>query len=214
MASILVIGASQGIGRKTVEALLADRHRVRAFARSASKLDLADANLEKRDGDALNAGDVARALDGVDAVVQALGVAFSLDMVVHVTTLFSRSTRILVDSMRQQGCRRLVAVTGIGAGDSRGRLGFLYDGVMFPLILKRVYDDKDIEEQIVKASGLDWTIARPGILTDGPATGHYRALVDPKDWRAAPISRADVARFIADEVRSGAFIGKTPVVIV
>lgn len=214
MASILVIGASQGIGRKTVEALLADGHRVRAFARSASKLDIADANLEKRDGDALNAGDVARALEGVDAVVQALGVAFSLDMVIHGTTLFSRSTRILVDGMRAQGCRRLVAVTGIGAGDSRGRLGFLYDGVMFPLILKRVYDDKDIEEQIVKASGLDWTIARPGILTDGPATGRYRALVDPKDWRAAPISRADVARFIADEVRSGTFIGKTPVVIV
>jgi putative NADH-flavin reductase len=213
MASILVIGASQGVGRETVKALLADGHRVRAFARSASKLAIADERLEKRNGDALNAGDVSRALEGVDAVVQALGVSFGFDMVVKGTTLFSRATRILVDGMRASGCRRLVAVTGIGAGDSRGRLGFLYDGVMFPLILKRVYDDKDIEEQIIKASGLDWTIVRPGILTDGAASGRYRASADPKDWRAAPIPRADVGRFIADEIRDGTFIGRTPVVI-
>lgn len=214
MSNILVIGASQGVGREAVAALLARGHQVRAFARSTSKLTIDSAGLEKRDGDALRPDDVAKALEGCDVVVQSLGVAFGLEMVVNGTTLFSRATRILVDAMRAQGPRRLIAITGIGAGDSRGRLGFLYDGIMFPLILKRVYDDKDVQEQIIKASGLEWTIARPGILTDAPATGHYLASSDPKDWRAGPIPRADVGRFIADEVETGKFIGKTPVVIV
>ena len=82
------------------------------------------------------------------------------------TTLFSKATRVLVDAMQAKGVKRLLVVTGLGAGDSRGHGGLLYDAVLFPLVLKRVYDDKDVAEQIVKASGLDWTIVRPGALDE------------------------------------------------
>jgi hypothetical protein len=68
----------------------------------------------------------------------------------------------LVDAMKAAGLKRLIAVTGLGAGDSRGHGGLLYDVVVFPLLLKRVYDDKDVQEWIIKSSGLDWTIVRPG----------------------------------------------------
>ena len=74
--------------------------------------------------------------------------------------------------------RRLVTVTGFGAGDSRGHGGFVYDALMFPLALKRIYDDKDVQEQMIRASVLDWTIARPGLLTGGAATGRMRVLAD------------------------------------
>ena len=107
----------------------------------------------------------------------------------------------------------LVAVTGLGAGDSRGHGGFLYDALVFPLVLKRVYDDKDVQEQMIKASGLEWTIARPGLLTSGPATGRARALVDPKEWRAGSISRADVADFLVREAFERRFVGQTPLLI-
>lgn len=210
---ILVIGASQGVGLETVKALLADGHHVRAFARSAAKIDLEHPQLEKFSGDALERASVAKALAGVDTVVQTLGVAMSFETLTRGTSLFSRATRILVDLMRGQGPRRLVSVTGIGAGDSRGHFGILYDGVMFPLMLKRIYDDKDVQERMIKDSGLDWTIARPGVLVSSPVTGRYRALADPRAWQFKTIARADVARFIADEVRDGAFIHKTPVVI-
>jgi uncharacterized protein YbjT (DUF2867 family) len=81
---------------------------------------------------------------------------------------------------------------------------------MFPLLLKRIYDDKDVAEQIVRASGLDWTIVRPGGLTNGPATGRYHVLADPASWRAGVISRADVADFLAKEVDSATYLHKTP----
>ena len=129
------------------------------------------------------------------------------------TTLFSQATRILIDAMRESGVRRLVTVTGLGAGDSRGHGGFLYDAIIFPLVLKRVYDDKDVQEQMIRASGLEWTIARPGLLTSGPATGQARALADPKDWRAGSVSRADVADFLVREAFERRFVGKTPLLI-
>jgi putative NADH-flavin reductase len=106
----------------------------------------------------------------VDVVIQTLGVDFSPRLIFEGTRLFSDSTRILVDAMKATGVKRLISVTGIGAGDSRGHGGLLYDAVVFPLLLKRIYDDKDVQEWIIKSSGLDWTIVRPGLLTNRPAT--------------------------------------------
>ena len=146
-------------------------------------------------------------------VIQTLGVDISPRAIFERTTLFSQSTRILVDAMKDAGVKRLIAVTGLGAGDSRGHGGFLYDAVVFPLLLKRVYDDKDVQEWVIRSSGLDWTIVRPGLLTSRSATGRYRVLTTPKDWRVGVISRADVADFLVRQIDDRALIGTTPLLI-
>jgi len=66
---------------------------------------------------------------------------------------------------------------------------------------------------MIRASGLDWTIVRPGILRNGRASGRARALTDPKDWRAASATRADVADFLVREAFERRFIGQTPLLI-
>lgn len=212
MATVVIFGASRGVGLETVKAALAAGHRVRAFARSAASIPLQDARLDKVAGDALRKDDVARAVDGADAVIQSLGVASASELAFG-TTLFSGATRILVPAMQEHGVRRLIMVTGLGAGNSRGRLGFVYDHILFPLMLKRAYDDKDIAEEIVTASGLDWTIVRPGALTNAPATGRYRALAEAKDWRFGFIARADVASFLVAQIEDKSLIGRTPLLI-
>jgi len=151
-----------------------------------------------------------RPLEDVDAVIQTLGVNFAPRFIFEGTTLFSASTRILVDAMKAAGVKRLITVTGLGAGDSRGHGG--YDAAHF-LLLKRFYDDKDVQEWIIKRSGLDWTIVRPGLLIDAPATGRYRVLTASRDWRAGRISRADVADFLVRQVDDHALIGTTPLLI-
>ena len=213
MSTILIIGASRGIGLETVKAGLAGGHHVKALARHASKIGINDSALEKIDGDACDREDIASALDHADIVIQSLGVRFSPDVALSGTKLFSTATRVLVDAMTERGPKRLIVVTGLGAGDSRGHGGFLYDALFFPLVLKRIYDDKDVQEQIIRSSNLDWTIVRPGILRDGPPTGLVQAFNEPKDWRAAPIRRADVGQFLVEEAEKGNYIGKTPLVI-
>src|SRR5262245_10610784 len=213
MAKLLIIGASRGIGLETVKAALRDGHRVRALARSAASIPIENADLEKLSGNALDNETLKNALEGVDVVIQTLGVDMSLRAIIEPTTLFSRSTRILVDAMKASGVNRLVAVTGLGAGDSRGHGGLLYDGLVFPLLLKRVYDDKDVQEWIIRSSELDWTIVRPGLLTHSPATDRYRVLTKPQEWRAGLISRADVADFLVRQVDDRSLIGATPLLV-
>jgi putative NADH-flavin reductase len=213
MPEVLIVGASRGIGLETVKVALRTGHSVRALARSAANIPIEDAGLRKIAGDALDSDTMRNSVEGVDAVIQTLGVDISLNAIFERTTLFSRSTRILIDAMKAAGVRRLIAVTGLGAGDSRGHGGLLYDAVAFPLLLKRVYDDKDVQEWIIRSSGLDWTIVRPGVLTNASGTRRYRVLTMPQEWRFGFISRADAADFLVRQVDDRALIGKTPLLI-
>jgi len=210
MSTVLIIGASRGIGLETVKLALKAGHSVRAMARSANAIRLHDPRLEKLDGDALDQHTIESALAGVDAVIQTLGVSPTPELILSGTSLFSATTRILVNAMEARAVKRLICVTGFGAGDSRGRGGPLYNVVMF-LILGRVYADKDAQEWIIRRSRLDWTIVRPTVLTTGPRRGAYRVLVDARDWRSGVISRADVADFLVRQINDASLVRKTPV---
>jgi len=212
MATVLVIGASKGIGLETVKSALKAGHTVRAMARSAVRIPGRHANLEPITGDALDPVAVEQAIKGVDAVIQTLGVSAGPDMVLKPVRLFSTATKILVSAMEQGEVKRLVCLTGFGAGDSRNRGNLLYN-VAFNLFLGRAYDDKDVQEKIIRKSKLYWVIARPGILTNGPKTETYQVLVEPKTWRCGFISRADVADFLVKQIDSDEYLGKSPVLV-
>src|SRR5262249_54870628 len=106
--------------------------------------------------------------------------------------------------------KRLICVTGFGSGDSHGRGGVLFNTAVH-LLLGRGYDDKDVQERIIRNSKIDWVIGRPVILTHGPKKDTYPALVDPRDWTCGSISRADVADFLVKQIDDDAFLRKTPV---
>ena len=210
MATVLIIGASRGIGLEAVKVALKAGHSVRGLARSARRISVDHPKLEKMAGDALETATVKRALTGIDVVIQSLGVSAGPEIILKPTRFFSKATRVLVTAMEEAQVRRLICVTGFGAGDSRGHGGLLYN-VAFHLLLGRVYDDKDVQERIVRRSRLDWVIVRPVILTDGPKTKAYRASVDPRDWKCGFISRADVADFLVKQIGVTPFLHKTPV---
>jgi putative NADH-flavin reductase len=210
MATVLIIGASRGIGLKTVKRALEAGHIVRALARSARRIPVDHPNLTKVSADARDQAAVAGALAGVDAVIQTLGVSTGPDMIWKPVRLFSDATRVLIAAMQETGVKRLISVTGFGAGDSRNRGGCVYQ-TAFNLFLRRAYDDKDDQEDLIQDSGLDWVIARPVILTNGSRAGRYRVLVEPRSWRIGFISRADVADFLVKQIDDDACLGKTPV---
>lgn len=200
-APILVMGATSGIGALTVQEASARGLPVRAFARSAGALETTDL-VEPVAGDARSQEDVAAALTGVRAVIYCLGVKERLGMLWEEETLFSETTRLLLPAMAEAGVRRLVVVTGFGAGRSRAAMSSL-ERVGHKMVLGKVYADKDRQEEMIVASDLDWTIARPVILRNSPKSGHIRVLREPSEWRNGLVARADVAAYCVDAVEQG-----------
>jgi putative NADH-flavin reductase len=210
MARVLIIGASKGIGLETTRQALEGGHQVRALARSAAVVGLSNPRLEWVRGDALVKKDIDAALDGMDVVIQTLGIC--LRDLFRPVSLFSNATRILVSAMESKGPKRLICVTGFGAGDSRESISCL-QRMPFQLVFGRAYDDKSVQERLIKSSSLDWTIARPGVLTGGKRTGRYKILNKPAQWRNGMISRADVAEFLVRQMEDRSYVGKTPVLV-
>ena len=189
MTTVLVIGASHGIGLATVRAALARDMEVRALARSALQAAKTFAAREARPvtwiaGDARDPAAIDQGLMGAQAVIWALGAGPTRKPV----RLFSHSLSVLLPAMKAAGVRRLLAVTGIGAGDTRGHGGWFYDRVQQPLLLASLYEDKDRSEALIRASALDWTIVRPGFLTNQPA----RPALNANQPRSLP-ARPDLA---------------------
>ena len=208
---ILVIGASGGTGREIVKQALQAGHQVTAFVRKPPAVAdeiLARANLAI--GDALNLNQIRSALAGHDAVADSLGSSMSGPFKeVH---LFSESTKVLIEAMIAENVRRLVCVTGIGAGDSQGHGGFLYDQVIQPVLLRGVYEDKDRQEQLIEASGLEWIIVRPAMLTNGESVGQTYATTDLALVHGGSITRADVAAFVVAQMTSDEWLHKHPLI--
>lgn len=205
---ILIIGATRGIGLRLVEQALAQEHRVTALVRDPKRLTRQHERLKVLKGDILDARSVAVATEGQDAVCCTIGIRPTVKPV----NVFSEGTKNILEAMKQSGVKRFICVTGIGAGDSRNHGGFLYDKIFQPLLLKTIYEDKDRQEALIRASDVDWIIVRPGFLTNGPARGRYRVLTDLTGVTAGKISRADVADFILEQLTSTQYLRKTPLV--
>ena len=127
-------------------------------------------------------------------------------------TLLSTATRALVDVMAKQNIHRLICITGLGAGDSRGHGGFFFDRLLLPLMLRKVYEDKDRQEDAIRGSTLDWTIVRPTVLNDKPGRGGIQALTDLSGVHGGTIARADVADFVVQQLTADTWLRKSPLI--
>ena len=203
---ILIIGATRGIGAQLLSQALEAQHSVTVLARNPAKITLVDENLNVLKGDISNGATVSAAVQGQEAVCVTVGVPITFQPV----TVFSDGILQVIKAMQEHHVQRLICVTGIGAGDSKGHGGFLYDKIFKPLLLKTIYADKDLQEQYVKDSGLDWLIVRPAGLTNGPRTEKYRVVTILDGVTSKRISRADVAHFIISELSEQKYTGQTP----
>jgi putative NADH-flavin reductase len=123
----------------------------------------------------------------------------------------SEGTKNIIQAMMKMNVRRLICQTTLGTGASRSNLNFFWKHIMFGWFLKQVYLDHELQEKLVRESGLDWTIVRPGAFTNGLRTGHYRHGFDSQATQLKlKISRADVADFIMKEIRRNNYLKKAP----
>jgi putative NADH-flavin reductase len=204
--NLLVIGATGGTGRELVKQALQQEHSVTAFVRNPEKLALTHHNLRIAKGDVTDYSSVEEAVAGKDAVLCALGTK-----VIGKNTIQSDGARNIVRAMEKNRVRRLVLESSLDVGDSKGQLGFLFAHVIRPTLLRNIFKDKELQEQIVRESPLDWIIVRPAMLTNDERTGKYRVGFPPTDHSITrKISRADVADFMLKQTTENKYLRQTP----
>jgi len=199
---VIIFGASGTIGRLAVDKMLAGGCEVTAFARHPEKLKNSNPNLTRVAGDVMDPEAVAKAVSGHDAVVVTLGSGMSRKGAVR-----SQGTLNVIQAMQRRGVRRLICQSTLGAHESWDNLNFFWKRIMFGLILRPVFRDHELQEQLVRASGLDWTIVRPSAFTDDPSTGKYREGFGAGERNLAlTISRSDVAEFLKRQLKDTSYV--------
>jgi uncharacterized protein YbjT (DUF2867 family) len=139
--------------------------------------------------------EVARAIDGVDAVVFAAGAGPGSGPARKETMDYGGAVK-LIEAARRAGIRRYVIVSSMGAdADASG-------DDTFSVYLRA----KGRADDAVRASGLDWTVVRPGGLTNDAGTG--RVSLGPSVPRGQ-VPRDDVAEVLAAVLREPGAVGKT-----
>jgi putative NADH-flavin reductase len=121
--------------------------------------------------------------------------------------LISRTAPAIVAGMQEHGVRRLVFTSAFGVGSTR-RDAPLLPRLFMATLLRDIYRDKEAGEQAILTSDLDWTIAYPVGLTDGPRTGRYRTGERLSIKGLPRMSRADVADFLLKQVEDRSYIRK------
>ena len=203
---IAVLGASGAVGRRVVALALDRGWAVSAQTRDAAKLRALADQMRVVEGPPDDPTTLRQLVLGADAAVFALGIDRG-----GATTLFSDATRALLAAMAAAGVDRLVAVTGVGAGETRGHGGFLYDRVIFPLFTRQRYADKDRQETLIAGSDADWTIVRPAPFSDRPAAGDLQVLTAVRPGtKLRRITREEVADFVVTALAEGSYRHERP----
>jgi putative NADH-flavin reductase len=203
--NVLIFGASGKTGGLAARAALSKGHTATVLVRNPAKLDIPGAHILT--GDATNPSDVLNAMQGQDAVIEAIGGTTPWKS----TQLETTSVRNIISAMKTTGARRLIVVSMMGIGESRAQAPFWYKYLLMPTFLHGSTPDKTNMEAEVKASGLDYIIMRPPILKDGPATGNIRVIGTGETGHT--ITRADLADFMVDQLQSNQYLGSAITVV-
>jgi putative NADH-flavin reductase len=203
---IAVLGASGGVGRRIVNLALDRGFDVVGQTRNANKLSDLAGRVRVVVFDPRDTAKLGEFVAGADAVIFALGVDTT-----GATTLFSDVTVALIAAMKKERVKRLIALTGVGAGDTRGHGGFLYDRIIFPLFSRKRYEDKNHQEALIASTNLDWIIVRPAPFAKTDVTGPLEI-----HTRVAPgtvlrrVTRDEVASFVVEQIDNDRYLKQRP----
>ncbi|MDQ6726643.1 MAG: NAD(P)H-binding protein [Actinomycetota bacterium] len=190
---LAVFGANGPTGHLLTRLALDEGHGVVAFTRHPDTFPTGHRRLVVAGGDVHDAGAVASAIDGTDAVLSTLGVPFAKTPV----SVYSEGVANIMAGMHAAGIKRFACVSSSAVAPHPELLGgFVFERIMQPYVVDKlgrtVYDDMRRMEAMVAASDLAWTIVRPSGLFEAPAVSAYEVAIDHIGFRfTARIDLAD-----------------------
>jgi putative NADH-flavin reductase len=200
MKSVIVFGGTGAIGRLVVEDLLDLNYEVKVFTRQISNA-IGSERVTFIHGNVLDYASVEESISSEDIVIISLGFNNStLDTM-------SKGTENILRTMNKKNCKRVVCVSAQGAGDSWDHMPDSFkEMVNGDEILRASFMDHSIQESLVKAQNVDWTIVRPTEVVDTPIQGKKYIVNDFNADLVFQISKVDVAHFIVSEIANPKYL--------
>jgi putative NADH-flavin reductase len=207
---VVIFGATGFSGKAILKETLSQQHEVTVLVRNKSAILIQDKNLNIVEGNVMDRNKVAEVLKNCDAIIQCLGVGGKGNG--KPTTFISDSIKIIVDEMKKQQIKRLIAMSNVGAGNSVSFQPWIFTKIILPYFmkwLKVLIDDKNRMEPIIMNSQLDWTIVRCPNIVDKTAKGTYHSTLDGKGLKLS-ITLEDMAKFIVRQLTCNLYSRQAP----
>lgn len=203
--NILIIGGTGKTGLELIKQGLEKGYIITALVKDPNKLKLNHSNLRKVKGDTLKPESFGATFQGQDAVLSALGhKKFFIK-----TTILSKGTENIIAEMNKHSIKRFICITSLGINDSRFKLGLYYTLFVIPVIIYFYFLDKAKQEKIIMESNLEWTIIRPGQLTNGKKRMKYKHGLELGHYIFTKIiSRSNVAHFMLRQLEDKTYLRK------
>jgi putative NADH-flavin reductase len=204
---VLVLGAGGKTGKLVVQEALAAGHEVTVLVHTDPQEEdkheaVFPSKVQVFRGDVRNPTKLRQALEGQQAVIDTIGGTKPF----LTTDLETSAIKVVIEAMKQMGTRRLIAVSALGEGESRGQTSFFYERLLMPTFLRGVVEDKANMEAEIEHSGLEFVIVRPSLLNDHAVLGEAHVALENE--KAHKISRGGLARFLVEQLTLDRYLGE------
>ncbi|MDH4122702.1 MAG: NAD(P)H-binding protein [Thermoplasmata archaeon] len=205
-----MFGGSGKTGQELISAILRRRMKVRALYRPGSEPKQSLPGLTVIIGQVNEPADIRKTLEGTNGAIVVFGPRLGKH---HNPQPFcADSTAKIVAEMKKLNISRLIVQTGAmaGGGDAPNLSKIVR---RFSARYKRnypaIYKDREAQEAITRESGLDWTLVRPFRIANGKGKGSPKVAQSVRIGMFTSIRRADLAKFLTDELSAGRFHRQT-----
>ena len=203
---VLIFGGSGKTGSLVVDRALERGHEVTVLVHDAAKFaehrPLTDRRVTVMTGDATNPTDVRAAMKDQEAVIDTIGGTTPY----KTGHLEADAAKVILECMKETGAKRLIIVSAMGVGESAEQSPFWYRYLMVPTFLRGSTKDKAAMEAEVQATGIDFVIARPAILSDDAPDGTLHVISEAETGHKT--IRGDLAEWLVEQLTSDAYVGQ------
>jgi putative NADH-flavin reductase len=202
---VVIFGANGKTGILLVEQALAKGYYVVAYIRRAGSIMIENPKLKIVVGNLNETLKMKDAITGADACISALG---GRSLTKHSFETINGIMNI-VSIMETAKVHRFIYLSSLGAGNSRFLFPQPIRFLLTNILLRVTLADHNANEETIIKSNLQWTIVRPGSLTDGKLSGEMKYGSNKIKVKGSPsISRANVASFMLQQLNNDTFLHK------
>ncbi|ANF94988.1 NAD(P)-dependent oxidoreductase [Paenibacillus bovis] len=205
--NLIIFGATGRTGRELVTQALEQGYAVTAFVRDSTRMHMTHDNLKIVHGNIDSYPDILSVVQSTryDAALFALGSKSPFRR----NPVLNNAMKNIIRAMEDSGTERFIHISFVGTRPDAGRLGMMYRFVI-PVFMRNLLADHREKEQLLRSSSLDWMIAQPPMLTNGPRTGQYTysAGIDKSKAGKLKLSRANLAEFMLKQLEDHAYSRK------